>query len=113
MALRVSSASSDPFKDALNFRLVPQTLVTELLRIMNVTLDFQGNERGFVNPESFALDAAETMEESNLKGLDAFTFDYDVQWPVSLVISRRSLKRYQLLFRFLFQCRLVERVSND
>lgn len=79
---------------------------------MNVTVDFQGHDRGFVNPESFTLDATDTMEESDLKGLGAFTFDYDVQWPVSLIISRRSLKRYQILFRFLFQCRLVERVNS-
>jgi hypothetical protein len=46
----------------------------------------------------------------NLTGLEAFTFDYEVKWPVSLVISRSSLKRYELLFRHLFKCRLTERV---
>mmetsp|Transcript_19781 Transcript_19781/g.59030 ORF Transcript_19781/g.59030 Transcript_19781/m.59030 type:complete len:895 (+) Transcript_19781:186-2870(+) len=113
MALRVSSASSDPFHDRLTFKLVKHTRVTELLRIMNIKYDFQGNERGFVDTELLTLDAAENMEALNLKGLDAFTFDYDVQWPVSLVISRRSLKCYQLLFRFLWQCRLVERVLTN
>jgi len=31
-----------------------------------------------------------------------------VEWPVSLVISRKSIKRYQLIFRHLFRCRHVE-----
>lgn len=42
LALRVSSASNDPFKDNLNVGLVPHTLVTELFRIMNITHDHRG-----------------------------------------------------------------------
>eukprot|EP00041_Stephanoeca_diplocostata_P024560 m.626168 g.626168 ORF g.626168 m.626168 type:complete len:884 (+) comp22551_c1_seq6:142-2793(+) len=110
LALRVSSASNDPFKDNLTVGLVPHTLVTELFRIMNITHDHKGNERGFIDPETFALDGPDNMEGSSLTGLEALTFEYTVQWPMSLVISRKSLKRYQLLFRHLFHCRQVERV---
>ncbi|OIT18841.1 gamma-tubulin complex component 2, partial [Nicotiana attenuata] len=32
-----------------------------------------------------------------------------VQWPLSLVISRKALTKYQLIFRFLFHCKHVDR----
>lgn len=32
-----------------------------------------------------------------------------VQWPLSLVISRKALTKYQLIFRFLFHCKHVNR----
>ncbi|CAK9146768.1 unnamed protein product [Ilex paraguariensis] len=32
-----------------------------------------------------------------------------VQWPLSLVISRKTLTKYQLIFRFLFSCKHVNR----
>jgi len=35
--------------------------------------------------------------------------DYKVAWPVSLVVSKRSLTKYQLVFRHLFFARHVER----
>lgn len=40
--------------------------------------------------------------------IDALTFDYIVKFPLSLVISRKTILRYQLLFRFLLHLRHVE-----
>ena len=34
-----------------------------------------------------------------ITGLEAFTLDLRVSWPMSLVLSRRALTKYQLLFR--------------
>lgn len=45
----------------------------------------------------------------NLKGIDLFTLDLKVQWPVNLVLSRASMVRYQIFFRCLFYCRYIER----
>ncbi|CAL5394570.1 unnamed protein product [Camellia sinensis] len=33
---------------------------------------------------------------------------YEVQWPLSLVISRKALTKYQLIFRFLFHYEHVD-----
>ncbi len=46
---------------------------------------------------------------SELTGLEAFAFGYDVRWPVSLVLNRRNLACYQMLLRHLFYCKHVER----
>lgn len=41
-------------------------------------------------------------------GYDAFTLDYMVTFPLSLVISRKALTKYQLLFRHLLYLKHVE-----
>lgn len=40
------------------------------------------------------------------------SFDYNVKFPLSLVISRRSLTLYQLLFRFLLHLKHVEQALS-
>lgn len=35
---------------------------------------------------------------------------YSVRWPVSLVLSKRSLTKYQMLFRHLFFAKHVQRL---
>ena len=48
-----------------------------------------------------------------LKAYEAFTLQYHVQWPLTLVLSNASITKYQLLFRHMFFCRYVERVLCD
>lgn len=44
---------------------------------------------------------------------EAFTLDYTVRFPLSLVISRKTILRYQLIFRHLLQLKHLERVLAD
>ena len=43
------------------------------------------------------------------QGFHVFALDYSVKWPLSIVLSKRALTKYQLLFRHLFFCKHVER----
>lgn len=43
------------------------------------------------------------------QGWAAFALDYKVEWPLSIVLSRSALSRYQMLFQHLFFCKHVER----
>lgn len=43
------------------------------------------------------------------QGWAAFSLDYKVEWPLSIVLSRGALSRYQMLFQHLFFCKHVER----
>jgi len=94
LALRVSVASSDEHADHLTCGLERHTIIKQLLTIYSVTDDSAENAHK-ISPQ--------------LRGYDAFTLDYLVQWPVSLVLSKRALTKYQLLFRHLFHCKHVER----
>lgn len=43
-----------------------------------------------------------------LIAIDALALDYNVKFPLSLVISRKTILRYQLIFRFLLHLKHVE-----
>jgi len=45
--------------------------------------------------------------------MDALTLDYNVRFPLSLVISRKTILRYQLIFRFLLHLKHVEQMLTS
>ena len=91
------SAVADPYRDSLTCGLLPYNLTNQLLRIINASRS------------SGAAPPPVPQAASRTPGLDAFTFEYEVQWPLSLVLSKHSITKYQLLFRHLFHCKHVER----
>ena len=44
-----------------------------------------------------------------LTGIEAFALNYKVEWPASIIFTGRNVIRYQLIFRFLFKLKFVER----
>lgn len=50
----------------------------------------------------------EKEKEKPMLAIDALALDYTVKFPLSLVISRKTILRYQLLFRFLLHLKNVE-----
>ncbi|XP_067565049.1 gamma-tubulin complex component 2 isoform X3 [Pseudorca crassidens] len=97
LALRMSTANTDPFKDDLKIDLMPHDLITQLLRVLAIETK---QEKAMVHADPTEL---------TLSGLEAFSFDYVVKWPLSLIINRKALTRYQMLFRHMFYCKHVER----
>uniref|UniRef100_A0A8C2HED8 Gamma-tubulin complex component n=1 Tax=Cyprinus carpio TaxID=7962 RepID=A0A8C2HED8_CYPCA len=98
LALRMSTANTDPFKDDLKIDLMPHDVITQLLRVLAIDTK---QEKAIINAEP---------TEVSLSGLEAFSFDYIVKWPLSLIINRKALTRYQMLFRHMFYCKHVERL---
>ncbi|KAJ8072256.1 gamma tubulin complex Spc97/GCP2 subunit Alp4 [Marasmius tenuissimus] len=47
-------------------------------------------------------------DKKPMLAIDALTLDYNVKFPLSLVISRKTILRYQFLFRFLLHLKHVE-----
>lgn len=100
--MRSSLLDNDPYKDNLQPTLIPYDLVTQLFYILAIQPEGVGHESPspILRPDP---------SRSGLSGLEAFSFDYRVGWPLSLVISRKCLFKYQMLFRHLFACKHVER----
>ncbi|XP_033216784.1 gamma-tubulin complex component 2 isoform X3 [Belonocnema kinseyi] len=96
IALRLSTADYDPYKDDLKPELLPYDLQYQMFRILLIQTR---EEKEFCLPTDKAL-----------SGLEAFVFNYDVKWPVSLVINRKAIACYQMLFRHLFYCKHIERL---
>ncbi|XP_015121074.1 gamma-tubulin complex component 2 isoform X1 [Diachasma alloeum] len=96
VALRTSTADSDPYKDDLKPELLPFDLEYQMFRILSIQTS---DEREY---------CAQTGK--TLTGMEAFSFNYDVKWPVSLIINKRAIACYQMLFRHLFYCKHIERL---
>ena len=108
MALRQSTAAADAHHDDLVCGLERSGIIAQLLSIFAVSED-AGGEGGAPAQHEDGVAAAAASSERMLTGMETFTLDYRVSWPLSLVISRRALTKYQLIFRHLFHCRHVER----
>ncbi|KAG8897942.1 hypothetical protein FRB99_007776 [Tulasnella sp. 403] len=62
--------------------------------------------------EESALDICRPATNQAL-AIDALALDYNVKFPLSLVISRKAILHYQLLFRFLLQLKNTEQALTD
>lgn len=100
LAQRTSAANTDPYKDNVGVELLPYDLIFQMCKILSIDTD---SEMDFKTPSN----------TSDLTGLEAFAFGYDVQWPISLVLNRKSLACYQMLLRQLFYCKHVERLLSS
>ncbi|CAI2734256.1 unnamed protein product [Schistosoma spindalis] len=97
LALRTSTANSDPFKDSLSVVIFQFDLISQILMVLRAGSE---DEPDNVIP----------IEDKNLSGLEAFCLDYRVGWPIDLVLNRQVMDRYQMLFRHLLYCKHVERL---
>jgi gamma-tubulin complex component 2 len=100
LALRTSVANSDPYKDNVRVELLPYDLIYQMSKILSIDTESESDFKGPVNT-------------SELSGLEAFAFGYDVQWPISLILNRKSLACYQMLLRHLFYCKHVEKLITN
>lgn len=74
--------------------LMPHDVITQLLRVLAIETK---QEKAIINADP--TDAA-------LSGLEAFSFDYIVKWPLSLIINRfcpaAATSRFHLIYRFTY-----------
>ena len=109
LALRTSIANHDPFKDDLKCDLEPYTLVKHIMGIVGVSESKPGDLGKGTPAAASPSTRAASQTYANLVGLDLFTLSYQIKWPLSLVVSKKVLVKYQLIFRHLFHCKHVER----
>lgn len=97
-----SIVSMDPFKEDVHIEMNEVSLIKMLQRVVNIT----GIEQGEVLQP---LSSNQPIEnDKNAVGFTSLQLDYTVPFPVSLVISRKTVWRYQALFRYLLSLRYLE-----
>ncbi|XP_050381054.1 gamma-tubulin complex component 2 isoform X2 [Argentina anserina] len=99
LALRTTAAAADPCHEDLTCCVETSSL---LRRLGALKLKDHEQSRN-------VLDDNDLEEPLSLTGLETFSLNYKVRWPLSIVISKKALTKYQLIFRFLFHCKHVER----
>jgi gamma-tubulin complex component 2 len=96
-----SIVSLDPFKEDVKVETIEITLTRMLQRVVNITGLHQG--------ESLQPLGSQPMDNDKTAiGFTSLQLDYAVPFPVSLVISRKTVWRYQALFRYLLSLRYLE-----
>ncbi|EFE45204.1 hypothetical protein TRV_00018 [Trichophyton verrucosum HKI 0517] len=102
-----SIAAQDPFKEDVKVRMNQMGLTKWLMRVVSVSGIDQDNPEGGM--EKYQTPAPQSSEnEKDIIGFDALELDYLVPFPLSLVISRKTVLRYQLVFRHLLSLRHLE-----
>jgi gamma-tubulin complex component 2 len=101
-----SVAVEDPYKEDIKVQINDTGLTNWLMKIVNVT----GLDQDAATSISNYTPANTTpiTDDSNITGYQALVFDYAMPFPLSLVVSRVTLTRYQLLFRYLLSLKHLE-----
>ena len=107
-----SIAMADPFKEDVRVRMNSVGLTQWLMKIVNVQGIDQDNPDSAI--EQYRTPAAtSTEEEKDINGFEALELDYKVPFPLSLIISRKTVLRYQLIFRYTLSLRHLEALLVD
>ncbi len=72
-------------------------LEAEVRRIMSISTDDERETKA-------------ALSSMTVPVWEAFTLSFNVEWPVSIVLSHRALTCYQMLFRHFFHLKRVARV---
>ena len=102
LAIHTSTLANDPHKEELSCSLANHNLIQHLHLIQSAG---ESNAPGL---GQFPPDTLASLETQGLKGIEALTLDYNVGWPVSILLSKRAIAKYQLLNRLLFFSKHVE-----
>jgi gamma-tubulin complex component 2 len=78
------------------------------MKIVSVTGLDQDSATGAMGAYTPAAPATVEKDASKISGFETLVLDYAVPFPLSLVVSRVTLTRYQLLFRYLVSLRHLE-----
>ena len=102
-----SVAADDPYKEDVKVVMNENSLTDWLMKIVNVTGLDQDAATGAISAYTPAPHVSSDSERQ-INGFEALVLDYAVPFPLSLVVSRVTLTRYQLLFRYLLSLRHLE-----
>jgi gamma-tubulin complex component 2 len=107
-----SVAAEDPFKEDVKVVMNGVGLTDWLMRVVNVQgMDADATSLSTHTPANTSVNG--DKEEKEILGYGALTLDYAVPFPLSLVVSRVTLTRYQLLFRYLLSLRHLETILTN
>lgn len=108
-----SIAAQDPFKEDVRVQMNDVGLTKFLMGVVNVRgIDqdesTENSTERYRTPATHASSTEEDNNNNNMTGFEALEFKFSVPFPLSLVISSKTVLRYQILFRYLLSMRHLE-----
>lgn len=104
-------AAQDPFKEDVKVHMSNVGLTQLVMRVVNVKGFDEATAEDAATADRYrtpATKATSSDEENNMTGFEALEFKFAVPFPLSLVISSKTVFRYQILFRYLLSMRHLE-----
>ena len=106
----VAAAPADTERENMSCALLSSSALDEVLYVISI----DGTERGGGSNQTGTAGAAGSSQGTSqhgagLSGHEAFTLTYQVEWPLNIVFSRKTMTKYRWLFRHLFLYKLAER----
>ncbi|GAA97494.1 uncharacterized protein L969DRAFT_91409 [Mixia osmundae IAM 14324] len=104
IAIRTSLyvVANEQHKDEVLLQLESETMIERQCRVLDTS-----EPAPDLNAESSAA------RPKTYKGFEVLSMNYKVAFPLSIVLSRSSLLKYQLIFRHLLSLKHMERSLND
>ncbi|KAL2046994.1 hypothetical protein N7G274_001012 [Stereocaulon virgatum] len=101
-------AAQDPYKEDIKVQMKNVGLTQLVMRVVNVRgfdqMPAPDTEDKYRTPATKPT----TEEEDKMTGFEALEFKFSVPFPLSLVISSKTVFRYQILFRYLLSMQHLE-----
>ncbi|TFK47368.1 hypothetical protein OE88DRAFT_1666101 [Heliocybe sulcata] len=120
LALNTDMQGEDAmFREDVKVTLASTNLYTWLMKVVTVSGVIGEGEAtpsevgGLEDGRKSSNKDREKEDSDKITIIDALALDYNVKFPLSLVISRKTILRYQLLFRFLLHCKHVEQTLTN
>ncbi|KAJ8514359.1 hypothetical protein ONZ45_g8077 [Pleurotus djamor] len=118
MALNTDVQGEDTlYREDLKVVMSPSGLYEWLIKVVSVngSISTEEGERDgeYGHDEPKKEKDREKDDKKSMQAIDALSLDYNVKFPLSLVISRKTILRYQLLFRFLLHLKHVEQALSS
>ena len=101
-------AAQDPFKEDVKVQMNDVALTKFLMGVVNVRGIDQDAPDETMDRYQTPVPQQSTEEDSKMTGFEALEFKFFVPFPLSLVISIKTVLRYQILFRYLLSLRHLE-----
>jgi gamma-tubulin complex component 2 len=108
-----SIAVADPFKEDVKVKMNEVGLTQWLMKIVTVQGIDQDNPDSMVDNYKTPAPASTKEDERPIIGFDALELDYTIPFPLSLIVSRKTVLRYQLIFRYTLALRHLETLLVD
>ncbi|KAG5642265.1 hypothetical protein DXG03_003342 [Asterophora parasitica] len=110
LALNTDASGEDVlYREDVKVTMAESGLYEFLLKVVSLSGVIGGEEGHDAGHEDHKKEKEKERDDKKaMLGIDALALDYTVKFPLSLVISRKSILQYQLLFRFLLHLKQVE-----
>ena len=104
-------AAQDAFQEDVKVHMSNVGLTQLVMRVVNVKGFDEATAEDAATADRYrtpATKATSTDDDNNMTGFEALEFKFAVPFPLSLVISSKTVFRYQILFRYLLSMRHLE-----